>query len=92
LSGAESCGSFGSLKINPWLTTGLDAMVLGLLVFWKPDQAGGCRGPFRAKGCIPISNGNLQEDVSNVWHRLWLRSQTVRLCAVRRGLIFLPSI
>jgi len=33
LAGYESCGCFGSLRVNPWLTFALDLGVLGILVF-----------------------------------------------------------
>lgn len=55
LQGAESCGCFGSVKVNPWWTLGLDVVVVaGLVVEWwwekpvefspSPKLSPGCGG------------------------------------------------
>jgi hypothetical protein len=36
LHGAESCGCFGAIKVNPWLTFGFDLTMAGVLAFWPP--------------------------------------------------------
>ncbi|TWT37164.1 hypothetical protein KOR34_21110 [Posidoniimonas corsicana] len=35
--GAESCGCFGLIKVNPWWTLGLDVVVLGALNLGRPE-------------------------------------------------------
>ena len=37
LSGAESCGCFGKLPVNPWYTLVLDLAAVVALVVWRPD-------------------------------------------------------
>ncbi|HMP05126.1 MAG TPA: hypothetical protein PJ982_02155, partial [Lacipirellulaceae bacterium] len=37
LAGLESCGCFGSFKINPWWTFGLDVAILLLLAYRRQD-------------------------------------------------------
>lgn len=32
VSGFESCGCFGAIKVNPWITLGLDLLVISLLI------------------------------------------------------------
>jgi len=38
LSGAESCGCFGAVKVNPWWTILLDITLLGVLFLWQPED------------------------------------------------------
>lgn len=40
VSGAASCGCFGTVEVNPWYTVGLDLAVLGWLFVWRPGQLG----------------------------------------------------
>lgn len=42
ISGAESCGCFGELKINPWITLGLDCAIAALLTYtiWQLQNRG----------------------------------------------------
>ncbi len=35
---AASCGCFGRVHVNPWLTAGLDSLLAILLWCWKPQQ------------------------------------------------------
>lgn len=37
LTGYESCGCFGSLKINPWWTLAFDVAILTLLIRWRRE-------------------------------------------------------
>lgn len=37
VGGAESCGCFGPIKVNPWWTLGLDVVVLVVLSLIKPE-------------------------------------------------------
>lgn len=39
LRGDASCGCFGALSVSPWVTLGLDLVVIGLLVAWNPIAA-----------------------------------------------------
>ncbi len=34
--GEASCHCFGTVRVNPWFTAALDAVVIGLLVHWRP--------------------------------------------------------
>lgn len=36
LSGEASCGCFGRLPVNPWITSGLDLAILASLLKWRP--------------------------------------------------------
>ncbi|MEM6484577.1 MAG: MauE/DoxX family redox-associated membrane protein [Pseudomonadota bacterium] len=38
VSGYESCGCFGLIRISPWATFALDLIVLAMLAFWRPKQ------------------------------------------------------
>jgi thiol-disulfide isomerase/thioredoxin len=44
LSGTESCGCFGQVRVNPWLTFTLDAGLVVLLWQWSPHCGGGSWG------------------------------------------------
>ena len=37
-NGQSDCGCFGAVKVNPWLTLGLNTVVLGLLVWFRPYE------------------------------------------------------
>lgn len=39
-SGAATCGCFGQLNVNPWVTFVLDLGILGLLIRWRRQIAG----------------------------------------------------
>jgi len=43
MSGAASCGCFGHVRVNPWLTLTLDAGLAVLLWRWDPYLGGACR-------------------------------------------------
>ena len=38
LSGAESCGCFGRMKVNPWITFTMDVVLAGALWKWPPGR------------------------------------------------------
>ncbi len=38
LAGFETCGCFGSVKVNPWYTSGFDLAILASLLKWRPRQ------------------------------------------------------
>lgn len=38
ISGAESCGCFGPIRVNPWWTLTLDASVLAVLALARPES------------------------------------------------------
>ena len=41
ISGAESCGCFGKVQLNPWYTLVLDCLAIGALILWRPGPAVG---------------------------------------------------
>jgi hypothetical protein len=46
MTGAESCGCFGRVKVNPWVTFGLDCLLAAGLFIWPPvgrSEDGGSR-------------------------------------------------
>jgi len=40
IEGESSCGCFGRLKVNPWLTVALDLTAVGALFLWRPGSGG----------------------------------------------------
>lgn len=47
LSGADSCGCFGRVRIDPWYTAAFDAIVLVFLPFCRPDPPPASDAPAR---------------------------------------------
>jgi hypothetical protein len=39
ISGAESCGCFGRVQVNPWYTSVADLIVVLFLVIWRPRRS-----------------------------------------------------
>jgi hypothetical protein len=39
LSGEMSCGCFGSVEVNPWITMLLDLVIVTLLIFFRPCES-----------------------------------------------------
>lgn len=37
VSGADSCGCFGNVAVNPWLTFMVDVALLAALAYWRPN-------------------------------------------------------
>lgn len=48
LSGQKSCGCFGTLVINPWLTVAFDFAAIASLLSWKTPSLGARSGSFHA--------------------------------------------
>jgi uncharacterized membrane protein YphA (DoxX/SURF4 family) len=42
LSGEESCGCFGTVTVNPWVTLVFDLTVLGMLLWLRPSALSTC--------------------------------------------------
>lgn len=38
LTGVESCGCFGRVKVNPWITFGMDVLLTAGLLMWPPGR------------------------------------------------------
>jgi len=38
IAGAESCGCFGRMQVNPWLMLAMDVVLVALLWRWSPDS------------------------------------------------------
>jgi hypothetical protein len=45
LSGADSCGCFGRVAVNPWYTLGVDVVALVALLGWRPRAWSALGGP-----------------------------------------------
>ncbi len=52
LSGAQSCGCFGRIQVNPWITLCLDATILTLLLVLHPHWIAEIRGQWRVKRVV----------------------------------------
>jgi hypothetical protein len=39
LSGHASCGCFGKVEVNPWITGGLDLTAVSALLWWRPKMS-----------------------------------------------------
>jgi len=50
ISGEASCGCFGRVEVNPWYTFGLDILVVGCLVRWRPQHRVVGLGVFDGRG------------------------------------------
>jgi thiol-disulfide isomerase/thioredoxin len=37
-SGEDSCGCFGKVPVNPWITTSFDLLIIALLFYFKPNN------------------------------------------------------
>jgi hypothetical protein len=49
LEGQESCGCFGQIMVNPWLTFFLDLGAVALLLFCRPESSGEVPSGIRAR-------------------------------------------
>ena len=52
LSGEQSCGCFGRIQVNPWITLCLDATILTLLLVLHPHWIAEIRGQWRVKRVV----------------------------------------
>jgi hypothetical protein len=51
-AGEASCGCFGSVEVNPWLTLCIDVVAVLALLRWRPAESGSV-GPAQPKRAIP---------------------------------------
>lgn len=52
LSGEQTCGCFGRIQVNPWITLCLDATILTLLLVLHPHWIAEIRGQWRVKRVV----------------------------------------
>lgn len=62
LSGSASCGCFGTVPVNPWLTAAIDLVILLLYLLWRPDEVSRPKvtthpAQFRAFVCLSLLFG-----------------------------------
>jgi hypothetical protein len=58
LDGQRSCGCFGQMTVNPWLTFVLDVAVLAALMFCRPVVTAATISRYRMKGLLKIGAGS----------------------------------
>jgi hypothetical protein len=56
-NGQSDCGCFGAVKVNPWITLGLNSVVLGLLLWKRPASEHGMFLPILAGLIIAVFLG-----------------------------------
>jgi hypothetical protein len=72
-AGADSCGCFGSLKANPWLTMAFDLVMVGLL-WWGLSQVTGTSSVVISKKRASSRRARVHssEKVASKWGRAFL--------------------
>ena len=58
ISGAASCGCFGSVELNPWYTFTLDVAVFASLLLWRPSTSVPLRASGRRETISPRAQSN----------------------------------
>ena len=57
MRGAESCGCFGRIPVNPWLTLGVDLLAVGALALTAPARRRNQAEPVRSWGGMALACG-----------------------------------